>query len=316
MRPIDMKGVPLRSLAEMLQRRVSQTPGELAYQIRDGDGWRDLNWSQFGDSVSQIARGLLALGVLPGDRCAILVGTRLEWIAIDFGILTAGCETTTIYRSSTPDDCRYILHDSGARVCFVENQEQLQKILAVREKLPNLTAVILVDGESGAEKVYGLAELKTMAVPNAKLEETIAAIRPTDLACLIYTSGTTGEPKGVMLTHGSFLAMTQAVEDRSKNYQDEKQLLFLPLAHVFGKVCELTSVYVGVPTAIDGDLERLVDTMAEVRPTIMAAVPRVFEKCFNIVVRRARQAGSRKFRVFQWALRIGRRVSVFQQNRK
>ena len=305
---------PVLSLADMFARRVEQTPQQLAYQIRTEAGWADILWSEFGQRVNNIAGGLVAIGLSLGDRCAILMSTRIEWISVDFGILTAGGATTTIYRSSTPEECRYILQDSGARVCFVENEMQLEKILAVRDALPDLMAIVLVDGDSTVEGVYTLSALKEMGQAHVpQVLESLSAIQSSDLACLIYTSGTTGEPKGVMLTHGNFLSLTGGIDELAKHYGDEKQLLFLPLAHVFGKICEMTSLYLGVPTAIDGDLDRLVETLGEVQPTFMAAVPRVFEKCFNMVVRKARAAGSRKFKVFQWALRVGTQVSRCRQ---
>ena len=314
---IDLKDSPLRSLADLMKRRVEQTPEELAYQIRVEGEWHDMSWQTFGSQVNHIAGGLLELGVSRGDRCAILMSTRVEWIAVDFGVLAAGGATTTIYQSSTPEECRYILADSGAKACFVEDEGQLEKILEVRDQLPELLAIVIVDGASEVEGVYSLSELEKMGAGHGeKVVSSVEALAPDDLACLIYTSGTTGVPKGVMLTHGNFLQIAKGVDDLAQHYHDEKQLLFLPLAHVFGKVCELTSVYLGVPTAIDGDLNRLVEALGEVQPTIIAAVPRVFEKCFNTVIRKARSAGPRKFRVFQWALKIGREVSRHRQENR
>ena len=304
---------PLVSLADMIQRRVRQSPNELAYEVRTQTGWTALSWREFGHQCDSIAERLIRLGIQKGDRCGILVSTRVEWIAIDFGILCAGGATTTIYQSATSEDCWYILHDAKVRVCFVENSTQLQKVLDVWERLPELEHIVLVEGSSPMQYVHAYSEW-TDAIPDREgVDARVREVSADDLACLIYTSGTTGTPKGVMLSHHNFLRIAEAVGEQAQAFEDEKQYLFLPLAHVFGKVCELTSVYLGVPTSIDGDIERLVESMGDTQPTVMAAVPRVFEKCFNLIVRRARNAGPRKFRVFQWALSVGRRVSKIRQ---
>ena len=267
----------------------------MAYEVRTQTGWTALSWREFGHQCDSIAERLIRLGIQKGDRCGILVSTRVEWIAIDFGILCAGGATTTIYPEiSTSEDCWYILHDAKVRVCFVENSTQLQKVLDVWERLPELEHIVLVEGSSPMQYVHAYSEW-TDAVPDREgVDARVREVSADDLACLIYASGTTGTPKGVMLSHHNFLRIAEAVGEQAQAFEDEKQYLFLPLAHVFGKVCELTSVYLGVPTSIDGDIERLVESMGDTQPTVMAAVPRVFEKCFNLIVRRARNAGPKK----------------------
>lgn len=310
---LHLEDGPLVSLADMVQRRIQQTPDWVAYEVRGETGWETLTWQKFGIQCQNIASNLIRLGVRKGDRCGILLSTRVEWIAIDFGILCAGGATTTIYQNSTPEECWYILDDAQVKVCFVEDAQQLKKIMSVWERLPFLEHVVVIDGVSDESRVLAYSDWVASVPDITSVTERIQDISSDDLACLIYTSGTTGTPKGVMLSHENFLRIAEAVGEQAKSFEEEKQYLFLPLAHVFGKVCELTSVYLGVPTAIDGDLERLVLSMGETRPTVMAAVPRVFEKCFNLIVRRAREAGPRKFRVFQWALSVGQKVSRHRQ---
>jgi long-chain acyl-CoA synthetase len=309
-----------RSVYEMFQHRVSSTPDAEAMSGRRDGQWHSLTWREAERRVRAVAGGLLSLGFQKGDRAAVLATSRPEWVIADLAILGAGGATSTIYTSNTADESAYILADSGSRVCFVENALQDAKIRGVRDQLPGVVQLVQIDGEPGVADGWTitLAELERRgeewnAANPARLDEVAASIVPEDLATLIYTSGTTGKPKGVMLTHDNWLAEAEATAKTNILGPSDKQLLFLPLAHSFAKVLEVVFIRSGVPTAIDGVIDDLVANLAVVRPTVMGGVPRVYEKVYNRVVTGAREGGGLKYKIFQWAMGVGARVSKIRQ---
>jgi long-chain acyl-CoA synthetase len=300
------------SMARMIQDRVAATPDREAFRHPVGDRWVSLDWRQIGQRVRAIAAGLLALGVRPEDRVAIAASTRLEWILADFGILCAGAATTTVYPTTPAADVAFILRDSGARVVFAEDDEQLAKLRAHRAELPELTKVVRLDGAGGDDWVIGLAELEraghdhTAAHPEA-VDDAVAAVGPERLATLMYTSGTTGRPKGVRLVHDNWTYEAMAIQALGILGPDDLQYLFLPLSHSFGKVLLSAQLAIGFATAVDGRIPRLVDNLAAVRPSFMAGPPRVFEKVQHRVTELA-GSGARR-RVFDWSMGVGRRAA-------
>ena len=312
-----------RSVVHMFQHRVAATPDSEAMSGRyrgQGDQWRSMTWAQAGRRARAIGCGLLSLGFQKGERGAILATSSPEWVLADLGILSAGGATSTIYTSNTAEESAYILADSGARVCFVENPAQEAKIREVRGQAGTLLKLILMDGDPVEDDGWTvtLAELESLgaawdaAHPGA-FEEVVSSVTPQDLATLIYTSGTTGKPKGVMLTHDNWLFEADAIAGLGVLQPTDKQLLFLPLAHSFAKVLEVAFIRTGVATAIDGVIDDLVANLAAVRPTIMAGVPRVYEKVYNRVVTGAREGGGLKYKIFQWAIGVGGQVSRLRQ---
>jgi long-chain acyl-CoA synthetase len=309
------------SVIEMFQHRVESTPDAEAMSGRKDGKWHSLTWREAGRRVRAVGCGLLSLGLKKGDRAAILATSRPEWVIADLGILAAGGATSTIYTSNTAEESAYILEDSGARFCFVENPQQAEKIRSVRDRVPGVRKLFLIDGEppAGDDWVMTLADLERLgaewdAAHPGGYDESVRSLRPTDLATLIYTSGTTGNPKGVMLTHDNWLFEADSIADLGVLGEDDKQMLFLPLAHSFAKVLEVAFIRTGTATAIDGVIDDLLDNLAVVRPTVMAAVPRVFEKVYNKVVSGAREAGGLKYKIFRWALGVGGKVSKLRQN--
>jgi len=308
------------SVVDMFHYRVEQSPNaDAMYGRRDGS-WYTLKWNEVGASARRIACGLLSLGLKRQQRCAILSMTRPEWVTIDMGILAAGGATTTIYPSNTPAESAYIIKDSEAVIAFAENPEQAAKLVEVRSEVPTLRQVVLIDGEpvGGDGWVITLAELerrgKAFDGENPGRYEAVSGeVSSGDLATLIYTSGTTGQPKGVMLTHDNWVFEAEAIDKIKVLSPEDKHFLFLPLAHSFAKVLEVAAIGIGVPTAIDGSIDDLVENLGATKPTVMAAVPRVFEKVYNKVVSGAREAGGLKYKIFLWALGVGRKVSRLRQ---
>jgi long-chain acyl-CoA synthetase len=301
-----------RNVPELFLDRVGKTPAVEAFRYPDGNGWRSLTWSQTEARVRAIASGLRALGVLGEQVCALLASTRIEWILADYGVLCAGAATSTIYPSSTAEECAYILADSGTVVAFVENAEQVAKLQARRAELPALRRVVVFDGEGSADGwVIPLARLEAdgrawdAAHPGA-FEETASGIREDALATLIYTSGTTGKPKGVELTHAAWVAQSKSIQDSGiLKHPDAFQFFWLPLAHSFGKMIGTAQLRIGFPTAVDGRIEKIVENLAVIRPTFVCAVPRIFEKVHAKIVSGARDGGAVKAAIFRWALGVG-----------
>jgi long-chain acyl-CoA synthetase len=291
------------SLPAVLLDRFAASPGKPAYEVRDGAGWRTWTWREVETVVRELSAGLVARGVQPGQTVAILAGTRLEWILADFAILCAGAATTTIYPSSTADEASYILEDAGCTALFVERQAQTGGV-----DLPDVV-VAMEDDSWDALRAAGRDWLDEHG---ADAWEAIGrAAQPDDLATLIYTSGTTGRPKGVRLVHDCWLAQAEALSRTIEQHRqpDDKLYVWLPLAHAYGKVLQLAGVQYDVPTAVDGDIDRLQDSMEATRPTYVPAVPRVFEKMYAKIRGRVVARGERVAKVFDWAAKVARDVA-------
>jgi long-chain acyl-CoA synthetase len=304
------------SMARMVLDRVAATPDREAFRHPVDEEWRSVSWRQVGERVRAIAAGLLALGMRPEDRVAIAAGTRLEWILADFGILCAGAATTTVYPTTPAADVSFILRDSGTRVVFAEDDEQVAKLRAHRADLPDLVKVVTFDGTPDADWVIGLVELERLgrdhlAAQPAAVEDAVAAVGPESLATLIYTSGTTGRPKGVRLVHDNWAYEGKAIQALELLTPDDLQYLWLPLSHSFGKVLLSGQLAVGFASAVDGRIPKLVDNLEVVRPTFMAGAPRVFEKVQHRVV--AMAGGGVRRRVFDWSVGVGRRVAELRR---
>jgi long-chain acyl-CoA synthetase len=317
------KSSGFRSLAAMYLDRVKRTPDRDAFYYPDAsDTWQTLKWSEVHARVKSWASGLRALGLEDEERIAILSSTRSEWILADLAVLCAGGATTTIYPSSTPDECAFILADSKAKFVFAEDAAQVEKLVGQRAKLPGITKVItLTDGAREDGWVISIAELERLGQKHAaknpaEFEEVIGRIQLDWLATLIYTSGTTGEPKGVELLHDCWVYTGEALDALGILRPDDRQYLWLPLSHSFGKLLVVSLIMIGIPTAIDGRIPKLIDNLAVVKPTFMAAAPRIFEKVYNTVVTGAKGGGRFKHGIFRWAVGVGRRVSQLRQQGK
>ncbi|MDG4814447.1 MULTISPECIES: long-chain fatty acid--CoA ligase [unclassified Micromonospora] len=313
--------VPYRSIPDMFLKRVAATPDRpaFAHPAPDDSGPVWLTWAQVGQRARAIAAGLHGLGVGREDPVAILSSTRLDWVLADFGIMCAGGATTTVYPTTEPEDTTYIVADSGSRVLFAENPAQAAKIAGAT--LPALTHVVLFDGTpdpAAAVPQLTLAELeerggRALADDPELIERLTADLGPDHLATLIYTSGTTGRPKGVELLHGGWCWEGVAQAEVGLLRTDDLQYLWLPLAHSFGKTLLCGATHVGLPTYVDGRVEKLVELLAVVRPTLMCGAPRVFEKVYNKAVTTAQGAGGAKAKIFAWGVRVGKEKVGLEQ---
>jgi long-chain acyl-CoA synthetase len=302
------------SVGRMFLDRVAATPAGEAYRRPVGAGWESITWGATGERVQDLAAGLLDLGVQPEERVALISATRVEWVLADFAVLCAGAATTTVYPSTNPEDVAYIVADSGAVVAFAEDDHQIAKLRDHRDELPALRTVVTFEGTPDGDWVVGLDELaargrKRLTDDADLVRRSVDAIRPEQLATLIYTSGTTGRPKGVRLTQDCWVYEGVAVNSLELLTPDDVQYLWLPLAHAFGKVLLTAQLASGSTAAVDGRVDRIIDNLATVSPTFMAAVPRIFEKVYGRVVTMAAEEGGARKRIFDWSIGVGREHS-------
>ena len=316
------KGVPnARNLVALFEAQAKVRGAAAAVKHKRDGRWQDVSWTEMARRARDVADGLASLGVKRGDRVAIIGETQLEWILADLGILGAAGITVTIYQSNKPQECQYILDDSGARFIFCDTEAQVAKIREVKGKLPALEGIIRVQGRAvdGFERT--LADLERAgadwrkANPGAH-EQRLAAIGPDDPASFIYTSGTTGNPKGVVLTHGNWVYEARVVVEIELMHADDTVLMFLPMAHSFAKVIEAAWFSTGATGAFVESLEKIMDNASEVRPTMMPAVPRIFEKAFNTVVSKGLATPGLKGKLFAMAMESFDRYATAKEQGK
>ncbi|MBM7113537.1 AMP-dependent synthetase/ligase [Archangium primigenium] len=284
-------------LLQPLLKHARETPDKVLFSRRVGDRFEPLTVKEIVDTVRRVARGLLSLGVEPGQRVALMSKTRVEWALLDFAILATGATTVPIYETSSADQVEWILQDSGARIAFFETDALHALYRKAQDRLPECQHTFVID-QAALEHLQKLGD----AVDEARLEERLAALTPAILATLIYTSGTTGRPRGCELTHGNIRVNSLQVLDHVGRVfsGEDRTLLFLPLAHALAKILFLASVERGVSIAFATSAGKLVEELALVKPTWFGTVPRVLEKVFQTARQKAEQAG--KERVFDQAV--------------
>jgi long-chain acyl-CoA synthetase len=268
---------------------------------RDGE-WQDVSYAEVGTTVSEIARGLIDLGLEPGDRVSILCTTRPEWAWASFAITSAGGVVVPIYPTNSPSECEWVAGNSESRFVVCEDAEQAEKIAAVRGSLPALEAVVVVDPAGDVGDAISLDDLRERGRGRdaAEVAERAAAVRPEDPYTFIYTSGTTGPPKGCVLSHGNYRSVLSMCLEIDVLEDGDSVYLYLPLAHSYALLIQLLAVDVGASVAYwGGDVKQIVPELMAVKPTYMPSVPRIFEKIYTLVtsngdpekIRRATQVG-------------------------
>ncbi|HYO33954.1 MAG TPA: AMP-dependent synthetase/ligase [Nocardioidaceae bacterium] len=306
------------SVGRMFFDRVEKTPDRPAYSFPVGDTWTTITWRESSDRVARIAAGLISLGVAPEERVAIACSTRFEWILADLAIMSAGAATTTVYPSTITEDVAFIIGDSQSRVVFAEDDIQVEKLRSSRDSLPALTTVVTFDGTADGDWVLGLDDLERrgaqlLADDPEVVRRRVDATQPDHLATVVYTSGTTGRPKGVRLPHSAWTYEGVVVEELAILSIDDVQYLWLPLAHVFGKVLLTVQLAIGFVTAVDGRVDKIIDNLAVVKPTFMGAAPRIFEKAHARVVTLTADEGGLKKKIFDRAFTVGLEVTRREQ---
>jgi long-chain acyl-CoA synthetase len=286
-----------RTAPELWRDAVRDAPAGAAYLEETAGGWRPVSRDEAAERVEALAHGLLARGLRHGDRVAILSQTRLEWILLDWAVMSIGAVVVGLYPTSTPKECEYILEHCEAVLAFTEDDEQTRKLVSVRGGLPTLREIIPFDW---LEKLESDGRLAKHLHPHPVEED--------DLATLIYTSGTTGPPKGCMLTHRNLVTAAIRVVE-GMNQPGDVVLLFLPLAHSYGRLAHQAATHRGATVALVADVARVPEALTAVRPTVLPAVPRVYEKVHANTLGEIERAGGLRKRIGNWALGIGARVS-------
>jgi long-chain acyl-CoA synthetase len=299
-------------LTDPVFRVAAETPDHVTYRIRSSEGgWSDLTASRFADEVVAVAKGLLAAGINPGDRVALMSRTRYEWSLIDYAIWSAGGVTVPVYETSSPEQVRWILGDSGAVACLVETDAHAHAVEEIRGDLPDLRELWTIDpGEKPGAVEALVAAGKDR--DDAEVADRRAGLRADDVATIIYTSGTTGRPKGCVLTHRNILTdIGNAIPGLEALFHEgAASLLFLPLAHSFARLIQVGAMQARVTLGHTADVKQLMDDLASFQPTFILAVPRVFEKVFNAAKQKAHADG--KGRIFDKAADVAIRWSEAQ----
>ncbi|MGV9310962.1 AMP-dependent synthetase/ligase [Streptomyces sp. NPDC003691] len=280
------------NLTDLIHRNAAQYPEVAVMGRRTDSGWTDVTAREFLAEVRAVAKGLIASGVAPGDRVALMSRTRYEWVLLDFAIWSAGAVSVPVYETSSAEQIAWILSDSGTVAVVVESAAHVAAVDSVRDDLPKLRSVWRIDAGAVDELTAAGAELADSAV-----DERSAALKADDVATIVYTSGTTGRPRGCVLTHRAFFAECGNIVERLKplfRTGDSSVLLFLPAAHVFGRMTELAAIMAPIKLGTLPDIKTLTDDLAAFRPTVILGVPRVFEKVYNGARAKAQADGKGK----------------------
>jgi long-chain acyl-CoA synthetase len=280
------KGTGSRTIADLCAKAAEQFGDHVAVKHKVDGAWQDVTFAQVGEVVREIGLGLIALGLQPGERVAILANTRPEWAYASFAVSAAGGVVVPIYPTNSPEECEWVAGNSESVMVVCEDASQVAKVVAVRDRLPALRAIVVIDPSGEVADAIALDDVRARAAeaePGALAERT-AAIGPDDPYTFIYTSGTTGPPKGCVLTHGNYRSVLSMVAERG-GFEDQDDLiyLFLPLAHAFALLIMLAAADRGTAIAYyGGDTKAIVGELMEVKPTYLPSVPRIFEKIYTL----------------------------------
>jgi long-chain acyl-CoA synthetase len=285
-----------RTIADLIPSAAARHGERAAVRYKRDGAWHDVSYTQLAEIVSEVGLGLIDLGIQAGERVCILANTRPEWSYADMGATSAGAVVVPIYQTNSPEECLWVISDSGACAIICENEEQLAKIVAIRDQIPNVRSVVVMDppaAAAGNGVASGELPLEAITLEQLRergrgrsaeeLEARRAGVRPEDPFTFIYTSGTTGPPKGCVLTHGNYRAMISMVREGGGVIEDEVCYLYLPLAHSYALLIQLLTFDLGGTLAyFGGDTKQIVPELLEVKPTYLPSVPRVFEKIYTI----------------------------------
>ena len=276
-----------QTIADLTSRSALEHGERAAVRYKHDGTWRDVTYKQLAEIVDEIALGLIDLGVEQGERICILANTRPEWSYADMAIASAGAVVVPIYQTNSPEECLWVISDSGASAIVCEDDAQLAKIAEIREQVPNLRTVIVMEPPTGEPAVPAITldEVRERGRTRdaAELQARRDAVKPEDTFTFIYTSGTTGPPKGCVLSHGNYASMMEMLRSVGQIEDDEVIYLYLPLAHAFALLIQLGAFDLGATlTYFGGDTKQIVGELMEVKPTYLPSVPRIFEKIYTL----------------------------------
>jgi long-chain acyl-CoA synthetase len=309
------RGTNSKTLADLLPRAAEIYGAAPAVSYKEDGSWASRSFEQVLETVRSLSLGLIDLGVEKGDKVSILANTRPEWTYFDFAALAAGAVVVPIYQTNSPEECQYVLENSDAKVVIVEDDEQMEKVRAVRDRLPLLEHVVRMTGTSDdAISIEDLAQRGT-GRDAAEWEARWSSVTPADVCTFIYTSGTTGPPKGCVITHGNYRAMLDMVNESSVIEDEDVTYLYLPLAHSFALLIQLGSFDLGATLAYwERDPLKIMPNLAELKPTYFPSVPRIFEKIYTAATSGVEKAGGLKKVIFNWAIGVGKRMREVERS--
>jgi len=307
-----------KTLADLLPNSAARNGSAGAFLFKNDSGnWEETTFTEVAAEVQSLALGLKSLGIQRGDKVAIIGNTRPEWTLFDFAAMGAGATVVPIYQTNSPAECKYVLDHSESRAVIVENEDQLAKILEVKDSLPALEQIVIMIGE--AEGTISMAELKKLGESGSAddYKATYESVEPGDICKIVYTSGTTGPPKGCLISHGNYRAMLDMADSVSIIKGGETSYLFLPLAHVFALLVQYGMIDLGGRIAFwERDQLKIVPNLAEVKPESFPSVPRIFEKVYDTATASAEAEGGLKAAIFRWAIRVGKRYRKLEDEGK
>ncbi|OLB34151.1 MAG: hypothetical protein AUH11_19025 [Acidobacteria bacterium 13_2_20CM_57_17] len=314
----DAQTMNYGTLPSRFLNAVDTHPNPRAQMVRRDGRWEAIASQEFLRRVAGLSTAFVELGVKPGDRVGLFSANRPEWHTADFAINGAGAVTVPVYFNESPDRMTYILKHCGAKVVFAVGAPQLHRLLDVRSSLPELEQIIVADGGSDVPAECLRYETLIAAASAADISSyrlRAAQVLAGQLASLIYTSGTTGEPKGVMLTHSNFCSNVYDVgHDFSLDPAKDVALSFLPLAHVYGRTLDYIYIFQCAALAYVESIDAVAQALVEVRPTIIAAVPRFFEKIYARLVEQGSKTSGSKRMIFNWAMNVAQRATPWRAN--
>jgi long-chain acyl-CoA synthetase len=309
-----------QTIADLIPNAAERYSDRTAIRYKREGEWRDVTYAELDRIVGEVALGLIDLGIQASERVCILANTRPEWSYADLAATSVGAVVVPIYQTNSPEECHWVISDSDACAIVCEDASQLAKIAAIRDRLPHLRTIVTIDVPSAEELTPEIAALEAIPLEEVRargrersseeLEARRLGVRPEDVFTFIYTSGTTGPPKGCVLTHGNYRAIVDMVESRASLQSDAGDVvyLYLPLAHSFALLLQLLVFDLGVTLAyFGGDTKQIIGELAEVKPTYLPSVPRIFEKIYTLVSANADP------RELAGAVRVGMQVRELQQ---
>ena len=307
-------------LAHMIFHSAQTYANETAMRSKIGDVWQSLSYREMGDTIRQIARALLAAGVQPGDRIGLFAQNRPEWTLVDFAILAVRAISVPIYATNTSDQAAYIINDTAMTIIFTGDQENNDKIQAIKNHVPSLKTIVTFDEQvaiSGPQLQHFSQFLALGAdkSPDEEIERRLATAVSDELATIIYTSGTTGEPKGVMLTHSNIFHQFKALEGQFFVGPGDRSLCFLPLSHVYERSWSYYIFKCGAENNYLANSKEVIAVMSEVKPTVMVSVPRLYEKIYAAALHGLDRGSGLKKKLFHWSIGVGKRYQFQLKDR-
>ncbi len=305
-----MRIIDYQNIHQMLKKTVEAKPDVTAYRwFLDAAGTSEsVTWAEYYEQVKQAAKSLMALDVKKNDKVIILSYSCYKWVLTDMADLISGAVTVGIYQSNLPEDCKYIINHSDSVLVFVQNQTQLDKILEIRNEIPNIRKVILFEGDyKGDDWIINYDTFMQLGkkITEKDLQQRIKEVKPDDVATFVYTSGTTGVPKGAVITQDNIIFTSQSAGGCADVREGDETFLFLPLAHIFARTLVNTTMLVGATTNFARSMDTIVEDLKNARPHWFPSVPRIYEKVYSKVISGAEAKGGVALKIFNWARSVG-----------